>query len=72
MAVEIRNNNNIKGIKIEKKVSKICQLADDTTLFINDIKSIETAFEILKQFQNRSGLKINMEKTEIIPIGTSK
>ena len=39
---------------------------------VNDIKSIVTAIGLLKQFQNRSGLKINMEKTEIIPIGTSK
>ena len=72
MAVEIRNNKNIKGIKIEKKIFKICQLADDTTLFTNDIKSVVSAIEILKQFQNRSGVKINMEKTEIIPIGTSE
>ena len=72
MAIHIRNDEDIKGIKVENVTYKICQLADDTTLFVHDINSLEKSIEQLKKFSLFSGLKINLEKTEIIPIGISK
>ena len=72
MAIEIRNNDKIQGITVGKYVYKICQLADDTTIFINDMDSIAKVVKIFQQFQKCSGLKINLEKSEVIPIGTQK
>ena len=72
MAVAIRNKNLIKGLNIEKKEYKICQLADDTTIFLRDIESVVHLITCLKKFYTCSGLKINLEKSEIIPIGSSR
>ena len=69
MAIHIRNNDKIRDIKEGKSVHKICQLADDTT---KDIESLGETILQLKNFQSCSGLKINLEKTEVIPIGVSK
>ncbi len=44
-------------------------MADDTTLFISDLKSLERAIKKLKKFEQFSGLKLNLLKTELIPIG---
>ena len=73
MAVEILSEeirqNNIKGIKIQQKEHKICQLADDTTLSLSDIPSLQIALNILYMFYMCSGLKLNYFKTEILVIG---
>ena len=45
-------------------------MADDTTLFVTDLQSLKKAIEELKKFQICSGLKLNIEKNEIIPLGT--
>ena len=47
-------------------------LADDTTLFLADINSLKIAISTFNKFQNISGLKINIAKTEIIPIGNQQ
>ena len=46
-ALSIRNNHNIKGINVDNEIFKICQLADDTTLFIEDLNALETAITFL-------------------------
>ena len=40
LSLNIQQNNNIKGIEINKKEIKISQLADDTTLFLQDMSSL--------------------------------
>ena len=50
----------------------MCQLADDTTLFLKDSRSIGLAFIILKQFDRTSGLKVNLEKSTVIPNGLNQ
>ena len=47
----------------------MCQLADDTTLFLNDIRSIVESISTLNDFKSYSGLNINLDKTVIIPLG---
>ena len=69
LAIQIRESKHINGIKHSCDEFKICQLADDTTLFISDIKSITYSVELLNKFATYSGLKINLEKSLIIPIG---
>ena len=69
IAIKIRNNKNINGIKIADIECKINMMADDTTLFLHDINSLKFAIEDFLMFQKCSGLKLNLDKTEIIPIG---
>ena len=47
-------------------------LADDTTLMLKDIKSVEIAIKIFENFGLCSALNLNLEKTELIPIGTNQ
>ena len=41
VAINIRKNDNIKGIQIQQNTLKISQLADGTTIIAQDIKSVE-------------------------------
>lgn len=49
-------------------VSSKLQLADDTTLFLEDKKQLPNALELVDQFSCASGLKLNISKCEIILI----
>jgi len=71
MAVNIRKNSQIKGIVVMKREIKIGQLADDTTLFWNDIESIKHVMSFLGEFGKVSGLKLNASKTEAVWIGSN-
>ena len=69
LANRIRNNENIKGIKISGFNHKICQYADDTALFLAaEPKTISTIFKVMKEFRSISGLRINKDKTEFMPM----
>ena len=59
LAVSIRQTKKIKGIKFQNYELKIAQLADNYFVF--------TRFKV-----TISGLWLNLEKTELIPIGFSK
>ena len=47
-------------------------MADDTMLILKDLTSLNNAIYIFEQFKHCSGLKLNLNKTEIIPLGKSK
>ena len=64
LAFKIRKNDAIKSIGVAGREIKISQLADDTTLFINGVDSIDPVVETLQQFRHLSGLKANIEKTK--------
>ena len=68
LAISIRNNENIKGITVNDEEFKINQLADDTTLYLSEVSSFQKALETLEKFSVCSGLCINREKTEVVPI----
>ena len=76
LAINIRSNKNIRGLnfirKDIKEEYKIVQLADDTTLFLADIKSVSQSVALFHKFETVSGLTINLEKTEVIPLGRLK
>ena len=76
LAINIRSNKNIRGLnfirKDIKEEYKIVQLADDTTLFLADIKSVSQSVALFHKFETVSGLTINLEKTEVIPLGKLK
>ena len=70
LANKIRQNPQIKGIKIDNKEIKISLLADDITLLLSDHTSIEIAINTLSHFYKCAGLKINVEKTQAKYIGS--
>ncbi len=72
-AIEIRANENIKGIQIGKDEHKIIQFADDTVLILKYQEGgLRETYKILGEFSHISGLRINLEKTIIMRIGTIK
>ncbi len=69
LANKIRYEKNINGIKIDNKIIKLSMLADDLTLILQDLKSVENALQLLKNFSLCSRLRINIEKTKARNIG---
>ena len=70
LARAITNDKNIKGIEFDNSEILISQLADDTTLFLqNNELSFRSCMKLLDDFANISGLKINYNKTIAIKIG---
>jgi len=73
LAANIRASN-IKGIdvpKLEEKV-KVSLFADDTTVILTEYDSFTELTEMLDKWCEVSGAKFNVEKTELIPIGTAE
>ena len=72
LACMIRNNPDIHGLDIpcltEKLVIKL--FADDTNLYLSKHDHIDIVQRTLDKWCMVSGAKFNIEKTEIIPIGT--
>ena len=66
MANSIRKNDIIKGIQLIDKTIKISQLADDTTLLVQDIESVKAVLAFLSDFSTHSGLNLNTSKTEAV------
>jgi hypothetical protein len=69
LAHKIRKSDQIKGIKIGQTEIKLVQMADDTTVFTEDINSIENILKILAKFEQYAGLKLNKSKTEAMWLG---
>ena len=46
--------------------------ADDTTVFVSDIRSAQNLFQLLHAFQKCSGLEANRRKTEGLWLGANK
>ena len=66
----IKNHGEIQGLRLGDFTSKIIQFADDTCLTLKyNEKNIRTTFKILQDFEKASGLKLNMDKTEILKLG---
>ncbi len=72
MATRIRNNNNIHGFQCLENNIKQSMYADDTTLLLNDVKSLDHAIDTVKKFSAVAGPVLNVEKTEGILLGPLK
>uniref|UniRef100_A0A669EBX3 Reverse transcriptase domain-containing protein n=1 Tax=Oreochromis niloticus TaxID=8128 RepID=A0A669EBX3_ORENI len=55
-------------ISILGKELSISQLADDTTIFLNNLNEIPKILQIIETFSKASGLKLNLNKCEILPL----
>ena len=73
LAMTVKNNNNIQGIKIGSDQYKIGQYADDTFLLLDGSEnSLRESITIFEKFFQCSGLKMNMQKTQVAWIGFLK
>ena len=68
----INKSNRIKGINISPtKEIRVSQYADDTILLLDgSTASLRGALQELVKFSELSGLKVNLDKTSCLPIGT--
>jgi exonuclease III len=69
LAIKIRNNKDIKGIKIGDTEIKVIQMADDTTNFIQNEESLQELLNTVEKFYKYSGLKLNLSKCEALNLG---
>jgi len=71
LAMKIKSDSEIKGIKLGSKEHKLGQYADDLFMFQDGSKaSLEYTFHVFKLFERASGLKVNVEKTHAVWIGS--
>ena len=70
---QVRASKRLTGIKVAPNSEvRISQYADDTILFLDGTeRSIAGAVDELNLFSHQSGLKINIEKTSCLAIGSS-
>ena len=73
LAAKIRNNKNIKGIKVNKVEFRISQYADDTSIILDGTeRSLNQTLLELERFSRISGLNVNFDKTQLVWIGSEK
>ena len=65
LAIYIRNCQSIKGLNINDNIFTISQLADDTTIFVQDTSSIKNLLCVMDRFYETSGLRLNKQKSAI-------
>ena len=72
LARAIKNDTAIKGINVGEKEIKVSLYADDTTVFVRDLDSVDHLLTLLDNFKNLSGLEINTTKSEGMWLGRWK
>ena len=64
LATAIREEKEIKGIQMGKEEAKLSLFADDMTLYIENPKdTIRKSVELISEFNNVAGYKINTQKS---------
>jgi exonuclease III len=71
-AIAVRNDDNIKGIKIGDEESKLAMYADDANALLEDAFSAKHLLKLADRFGKASGLWLNKEKTEALWLGSKK
>ncbi len=72
LATKLRSNGEIKGFKTPSREIKTSLYADDNTLLLDGLDSLEQALEVVRVFSDVAGPKINLEKSEGILLGPLK
>ena len=72
MSIQVRSNDQIKGIKTNDFEVKLSAYVDDTYFFTLDIRFILAVLDTRKTFQEFSSLKLNLQKCEACCIGAAK
>ena len=71
LAESIRQNKNIRGIKLNTSHIKICQYADDATIFLQNETEFAKCIELIENFGKISGMQLNMSKCEGFWLGNN-
>ncbi len=61
LAASIRQSNNIQDIQMNGNSHKIIQFADDATLCLKNLDSINYAIKTVKECSKYAGPELNME-----------
>ena len=69
LAIKIRGDNQITGITVQTE-TKLSMYADDMTVTLQNIESVERLMYVLEEFGKVSGLRINILKTQAMWIGS--
>ena len=73
LSLQINNNPDIIGFKLpDGHAIKLSQYADDSTIILDNLQSVEPTMHTINHFCSVSGLKLNLTKTEGILIGNLK
>ena len=72
LSKNIITDSGIKGISVRGKEIKLCQYADDTTCFLQNVESAKLLLSKIQAFSGMSGLEINKSKTEALWLGKLK
>ena len=70
--IQIREDENIKGIVVGDHEIKLSAYADDADFLTPDVKSLQTILQTCPTFQLYSSLKLNLDKSEACWIGTKR
>ena len=57
LAIAIRSDSNIRGVKVGDEETKVLAYADDLTATLSDIPTVERLLAVLNAFKRCSGLK---------------
>jgi len=66
---QIKLDVQCRGIRVADEVFKLSVYADDITAFVESCQDGERLIEIVEDFGKWSGLKLNVKKSEIFPLG---
>ena len=70
LSAAIKNDPEIKGVKINDSEYLLSQYADDSSLILDDNpKSLDQSLFIFNKFSECAGLRVNFDKTEAIWLG---
>ena len=72
LAHVVREEKSIRGIKLGETELKIVLFADDNSGLFADKISAKTFLNLVNEFGKYSGLKLNIEKTEAMWLGSAK
>ena len=72
LLIQIRSDKNIKGFKIDNIKILLFTFADDTTVIIKEIHSVNRILKYMKLYEVFSSLRENVDKSGACWIGRSK
>ena len=72
LALEMRNNADIKGFRYSNGEFKISQYADDIAMIVVNIESIKEIIKVFSKYEKATNAKINQSKTECLWVGAWK
>ena len=64
----LHNSVSVNGISVKNISIKLCQFANDMTLFLADVNSLTESLKVFEEYYRYVGLKLNKSKTETVVI----